>query len=138
MKCFLLLFWLFFSVCIEAQIMDASFPKHFTAEMGSLEVESTDGQSNDYSNPKHFAAGMVVGGLTSFFIYKKSNNKLKSWAIGVGASVVAGIAKEAIDSARGNEFSGEEIGYTVLGGAIGSSIVFPLKKRKPKEIAYLF
>lgn len=118
--------------------MDISFPNHFSAEMGSLEAQTTEGQSNDYSNPKHFVAGMVVGGVTSFFTYKKLNNKLKSWAIGIGASALAGVAKEAIDSAQGKEFSGEDLGYTILGGTIGASIVFPLKKKKPKEVAYLF
>ena len=76
--------------------------------------------------------------ITSYFTYKKSNNKLKSWAIGTGASVLVEITKEVIDSAFGKEFSGEDIAYTALGGAIGASIVFPLKKKKPKQVAYLF
>ena len=89
-------------------------------------------------HPEHFIGGMVVGGVTSYFVYKKSNNKVKSWAIGTGASVIVGLAKEAIDSAGGKDFSGEDFGYTALGGVIGASIVFPLKKKKPKEVAYLF
>ena len=137
MKYFLLFLWLFFGVSLEAQTMDINRPKHFLAGM-SLEAQMSDDQTNDKGNSKHFIAGMVIGGITSFFTYKKSNNKLKSWAIGTGASVLAGIAKEAIDSAVGKEFSGEDVGYTVLGGAIGASIVFPLKKKKPKEVAYLF
>ncbi len=113
MKYFILLLCIFFGISLEAQITDSG-------------------------HPEHFIGGMIVGGVTSYFTYKKSNNKLKSWAIGTGASAVVGIVKEVIDSAVGKDFSGEDLGYTVLGGAIGASIVFPLKKKKPKEVAYLF
>ena len=63
---------------------------------------------------------------------------MKSWAIGTGAATLVGILKEALVSGSGKDFSGADLGYTVLGGAIGASIVFPLKKKKPKEVAYLF
>ena len=99
---------------------------------------SLEAQNTDEKHPEHFIGGMVVGGITSYFVYKKSNNKLKSWAIGTGASVLVGIAKELMDTAVGKDFSGEDLGYTVLGGTIGASIVFPLKKKQPKEVAYLF
>lgn len=95
-------------------------------------------QNNNTGQPLHIVGGMVVGGVTSYFVYKKTDNKVKSWAIGTGASILAGIAKEAIDSAGGKDFSGEDLAYTALGGVIGASIVFPLKKKKPKEVAYLF
>ena len=113
MKYFILLLCMFFGVSLEAQ-------------------------NADRQHPEHFIGGIVIGGVTSFFTYKKSNNKLKSWAIGTGAAAFVGIAKEVIDSASGKEFSGADLGYTVLGGAIGASIVFPLKKKKPKEVTYLF
>jgi hypothetical protein len=99
---------------------------------------TSEAQSTNKQHPEHFIGGMVIGGVTSYFVYKKTNNKVKSWAIGTGASVLVGLAKEVIDSAVGKNFSGEDLGYTALGGAIGASIVFPLKKKKPKEVAYLF
>lgn len=68
------------------------------------------------------------------FSLKKTNNKVKSWAIGTGAATILGLAKELIDP----EIDAADLGYTALGGAIGASIVFPLKKKKPKEVAYLF
>ena len=123
---------------LGAQTMDVSHPKHFITGMVSLEAQTTDNQTNDNGNSKHFIAGIVIGGVTAYFVYKKSNNKVKSWAIGTGAAVLVGLAKEVIDSAGGKNFSGEDLGYTSLGGAIGASIVFPLKKKKPKEVAYLF
>jgi len=99
---------------------------------------SLKAQDTDRKHPEHFIGGIIIGGATSFFTFKKSNNKLKSWAIGTGAAAVVGIAKEVIDSASGKDFSGADLGYTVLGGAIGASIVIPLKKKKTKEVAYLF
>ena len=113
MKYVIIILWLFFGVSLEAQ-------------------------NTDKKHPEHFIGGIVIGGVTSYFVYKKTNNKVKSWAIGTGASVLVGLAKEVIDSAGGKNFSGEDLGYTALGGAIGASIVFPLKKKKPKEVAYLF
>ncbi|MEL4454810.1 hypothetical protein [Lutimonas vermicola] len=40
---------------------------------------------------------MAIGGVTSYFIYKKTNNKFKSWTIGTGVATVIGLAKELID-----------------------------------------
>ena len=30
-------------------------------------------------HPQHFVAGFVIAGATSFLVYKKTDNKLKSW-----------------------------------------------------------
>lgn len=95
-------------------------------------------QDADKKHPEHFIGGVLIGGFTSYFTYTKTDNKVKSWAIGAGAATAVGILKEVIDSASGKDFSGADLGYTALGGAIGASIVFPLKKKKPKEVAYLF
>jgi hypothetical protein len=95
-------------------------------------------QDANKGHPEHIIAGMAVGGVTSYFVYKKTNNKFKSWAIGIGAATVIGLAKELIDPSIGRERSVQDFGYTVLGGVIGASVVFPLKKRAPKEVAYLF
>ncbi len=99
---------------------------------------STHAQFTDSGHPEHFISGMIVGGVTSYIVYKKTGNKLKSWVIGTGAATLIGLAKELIDPAIGRKRSGADFGYSVLGGAIGASIVFPLKKKKPKEVAYLF
>ena len=112
--------------------------KYFIPLLSIFFTISLEAQDTDKKHPEHFVGGMVIGGVTSYFVYKKSNNKLKSWGIGTGAAALVGIAKELIDSASGKDFSGADLGYTVLGGAIGASIVFPLKQNKPKEVAYLF
>lgn len=99
---------------------------------------SMHSQFSENGHPEHFIGGMIIGGVTSYLVYKKTNNKWKSWAIGTGAATIIGLAKELIDPYIGRNRNGTDFKYTVLGGAIGASIVFPLKKKKPKEVAYLF
>jgi hypothetical protein len=94
--------------------------------------------NSDNRHPEHFIAGFVFGGAASFFVFKKTNNKFKAWLIGTGTAVVIGLVKEAIDPSIGGERSAEDFAYTVLGGAVGASIVIPLKKSKPKKTAYLY
>jgi uncharacterized membrane protein YdcZ (DUF606 family) len=99
---------------------------------------TSQAQDASKGHPEHILAGMAIGGVTSYLVYRKTNNKFKSWAIGTGAATVIGLAKELIDPSIGRERSAQDFGYTVLGGVIGASVVFPLKKRTPKEVAYLF
>ncbi len=95
-------------------------------------------QLSDSGYAEHFIAGLAIGGITSYLVYRKTDNKWKSWAIGAGASTIIGLTKELIDPYIGRDRNGGDFKYTVLGGAIGASIVFPLNKKKPKEVAYLF
>lgn len=84
-------------------------------------------------HPEHFFVGALIGGGTSYLIYQKTNNKWKAWAIGFGASVLAGAIKEAIDpEILGRTASTEDFLYTGLGGIVGASIVFPLNRKKKK------
>lgn len=84
--------------------------------------------------PEHFIVGTLVGGVTSYFVFKKTDNKFKSWIIGTATASALGLIKEAIDpkllSKTGNPIDAL---YTTLGGAFGASIVIPLKKRKAKR-----
>jgi len=92
----------------------------------------------DKGHPQHFVAGFVIAGATSLLVYKKTDNKLKSWLIGTGSAVVIGLAKEAIDPLIGRNRSAKDFAYTFLGGVVGASIIIPLKKSKPKKTTYLF
>lgn len=103
--------------------------------LGICKVEA---QISDNGHPEHFIAGLAIGGVTSYLVFRKTDNKWKSWAIGTGAATLIGIAKELIDPSIGGVQTTADVAYSVLGGAIGASIVFPLKKKKPKEVAYLF
>ena len=88
---------------------------------------------SDDGHPEHLIVGAVVGGGVSYLVYRKTGNKFKSWLIGAAAATVVGYTKEAIDPALGNVKSDKDFGYSALGGVIGAAVVFPLKKRKPKE-----
>ena len=85
---------------------------------------------SDNGHPEHFIAGTVIGGVTSYLVFKKTDNKVKAWIIGTATATAVGFLKEAIDP----EFlsgvrSRTDALYTTLGGAFGASIVIPLKKR---------
>ena len=95
-------------------------------------------QVSETGHPEHFIFGTVISGITSYLVFKKTDNKVKSWFIGFGAATAAGLLKEAIDPLIDGERSAEDFGYSVLGGAVGASIVIPLKSKKKKEVAYLF
>ena len=89
---------------------------------------------SEKGHPEHVIAGALIGGVTSYFVYKKSNNKFKAWLIGFGTATAAGLLKEMLDpTLLSGDKSKEDAYYSALGGAIGASIVIPLKKRKPKK-----
>ena len=98
----------------------------------------TKAQVSETGHPEHFIYGTVISGITSYLVFKKTDNKVKSWFIGFGAAATAGLIKEAIDPSIDGKRSAEDFGYSVLGGAVGASIVIPLKPKKKKEVAYLF
>ena len=100
--------------------------------------QSTSAQSDSSKgHTEHFVVGAAIGAGTSYFVYKKTDNKWKSWLIGTGTATLVGLTKELIDPSIGRKRSGEDFAYTALGGAIGASIVIPLKPKK-KEIVYLY
>ena len=80
--------------------------------------------------PEHFAAGAIIGGAGSYFTYKKTNNKWKAWAFGFVAATGMGLLKEIADPSIGRTRSWKDFQYTVLGGAVGASIVIPLNGKK--------
>lgn len=136
-------------VMIPLEILQFLFPKNlervsrnvlltFFLAVFLLPQTNLEAQISDTGHPEHFIFGTIAGGVTSYLVFKKTDNKLKSWLIGFGTASAAGLLKEAIDPAIGRERSAEDFGYTVLGGAVGASIVIPLKPKKKKEIAYLF
>jgi hypothetical protein len=89
---------------------------------------------SDNGHPEHLIAGVVIGAGISYWVYKKTDNKLKAWFIGTASAAAIGYIKEAVDPKWLNGVrSNKDIGYTALGGVIGASIVIPLKRRKSKE-----
>lgn len=89
---------------------------------------------SDNGHPEHFIAGAVIGAGVSYLVYKKTDNKFKSWLIGAASATAIGYLKEAVDPKWfGRVKSNKDFGYTALGGVIGASVVIPLKRRKTKE-----
>ena len=89
---------------------------------------------SEKGHPEHVIAGALIGGVTSYLVYKKTDNKFKAWLIGFGTATTAGLLKEMVGhQLSSSEKSKKDAYYSALGGAIGASIVIPLKKRKPKK-----
>jgi len=89
---------------------------------------------SEKGHPEHMIAGALIGGVTSYLVYKKTDNKFKAWLIGFGTASAVGLIKEAIDPTFLSGVKSKEDAYfSALGGAIGASVVIPLKKRKPKR-----
>lgn len=103
--------------------------------IGLLSFTPAKSQSiTEYGYPEHFIGGALLGGATSYLVYKKTNNKWKAWAIGLGASVLAGGIKEAVDpEIFGGSRNIKDFYYTGLGGMLGASIVFPLNRKKKRN-----
>ncbi|PIE49200.1 MAG: hypothetical protein CSA39_03865 [Flavobacteriales bacterium] len=88
---------------------------------------------SDKGHPEHFIAGTVISGVTSYYIFKKTDNKWKAWFIGAGTAGVLGLLKEVIDPLWfNNKRSFNDFKYTTLGAVVGASIVIPLRKKKQK------
>ena len=84
--------------------------------------------------PEHFITGVFIGGTTSYLVYKKTNNKFTSWIIGVATASAIGYLKEVVDPKWFNRTkSGKDFMYTALGGTLGASFIFTLKKKKHKK-----
>ena len=89
---------------------------------------------SENGHPEHFIMGAIIGGGVSYLVYKKTDNKLKAWLIGTASAAALGYLKEAVDPKWFNRVrSNEDFMFSALGGAVGASIVIPLKRRKPKK-----
>lgn len=88
---------------------------------------------SEKGHPEHAIAGAVIGGGVSYLVYRKTGKKFTSWLIGSATASVIGLAKELIDPSLGNNKTEKDFFYTAAGGAIGASIVFPLRSRKKRK-----
>ncbi len=86
--------------------------------------------------PKHFAAGVVIGGIGGYAahkIFKRTNNgtnRFWTWTGAVGSSLAAGITKEAIDKAEYGVWDNNDILFTTLGGIVSGLALELLIKRR--------
>ena len=77
----------------------------------------------------HIIAGLMIGGLISYLILKKTNNKIKSFLIGVFMATFIGFLKEVIDPSIGRHRDRIDIVYTIIGGIVGSGTTILLNKK---------
>ena len=78
----------------------------------------------------HFAAG-AVSGAAGALIASKISKRNRFWTVtgSVAASLIAGLAKEAIDKGNGGKWDNGDLAATVLGGVtVGVSIELFSKK----------
>ncbi|MBT8299093.1 MAG: hypothetical protein KJO52_12235 [Maribacter sp.] len=91
--------------------------------------------------PKHFAAGMVIGGIGGYAahkIFKRSNNRTNrfwTWTGAVGSSLAAGLTKEALDKADYGVWDNNDVLFTTLGGIVsGLALELLIKRKVPGRI----
>ena len=75
----------------------------------------------------HFNVGFLIGGLVSYFIFKKTGNKIKSLIFGILIATFFGVGKEVIDPYLGRNVDIYDLIYTVLGGVVGSLMILAIK-----------
>ncbi|WP_299547722.1 hypothetical protein [Seonamhaeicola sp.] len=89
----------------------------------------------------HFAAGAVISAGTYAIVYATTKDKKKAFWYGLGASTLAGITKEVIDSGKElNRFDAGDMAATSLGGLTASvtlSLFVGKKKAKKRQKAML-
>lgn len=94
---------------------------------------------SEKGHPEHFIAGTVVSGLTSYYVYKKTNSKLKSRIIGAASAALLGYLKEVVDPKWFNGVrSGDDFKYSAFGAILGASVVIPLKSKNTANIIKMF
>lgn len=91
-------------------------------------------QFSERGYPEHFAAGVLISGGVSYYTFKKTDDKVKAWIFGFSASALTGFLKEVVDPVFLNSTRNwTDFAYTALGGAVGASIIIPIKSKKSKE-----
>ena len=86
----------------------------------------------------HYGAGLVAGGAGAFLAHEISGGN-KWWTIAgaVGTSLLAGVAKEAIDKWEDGNWDNAELAATVAGGVtVGVTIEIFHGRKKRKSAAH--
>ena len=72
----------------------------------------------------HFAAGMIASSTGYGYVWNRTKDKKKALIAGIGTAILAGTAKEILDSRQiNNKFDVNDLAATTLGGiTIGVTI----------------
>lgn len=72
----------------------------------------------------HFGTGALISATTYTVVYVSTKNKKKAFWYSLGASALAGLAKEVYDSGKeNNRFDTGELVATTLGGLTASTTI---------------
>jgi hypothetical protein len=87
----------------------------------------------------HLLAGALISATTYTIVYSTTKNKKKAFWYSIGASTLAGIAKEVYDSTKQyNKFDAGDAFATSLGGLTASvTLNLFVGKRKNKNISFV-
>ena len=78
----------------------------------------------------HFAAGIIAGSTGYGYVWNKTKNRKKALIAGIGTAILAGTAKEILDSMENdNRFDTKDLAATALGGVTISVTVNLFNKR---------
>lgn len=77
----------------------------------------------------HFAVGSVIGGTTGL-IFKSPKKAINTSLL---LSTTAGVGKEIYDKSKGGTFSVSDVGATVLGSLMTTSVVLIFKHIKQRK-----
>jgi hypothetical protein len=95
--------------------------------------------SQDHEILLHYGAGLVAGGAGAFLAHEISGGD-KWWTIAgaVGTSLLAGVAKEAIDKWEDGNWDNAELAATVAGGVtVGVTIeIFHGRKKRKSAVHF--
>lgn len=88
---------------------------------------------------KQFAAGALISATTYTIVYSATKNKKKAFWYSLGASTVAGFAKETLDSNRFNTKldTGEAIAAALGGLTATVTINLFVGNRKNKHVSFV-
>lgn len=78
--------------------------------------------------PAHFIIGLLMAGLVFHWIFKKTDDQLRSWIAAVAIVSAIGLAKELIDPYINRQRDILDLAITSLGGVMGATSILGLRK----------
>lgn len=87
---------------------------------------------------KQFGAGIFISATTYTFVYSVTKNKKKAFWYSLGASTLAGFAKETLDSSKYNTKldTGEALAAALGGLTVTITLDIFVGKRKKKQASF--
>ena len=78
--------------------------------------------------PAHFIIGLLLAGLLYYWIFKKTDDQLRSWLAAVAIVSAIGLAKELFDPYINRQRDLLDLAITIFGGVVGATSALALRK----------